>query len=167
MAPEIDEQTKHTWRRKRNDHSAGGVAYRAIPGDGFEIALIATRGGTRWQLPKGTCERGETAEQTAMREVAEEVGLKTACECFLHAIEYWYWDTYRKETPELVHKRVDFFLLRVTGGELTDASFEVDSTAWFTPAQALQVLTFTSEQTVVQLAMERLERPPGGSCGQG
>ena len=122
----------------------------------LEIALIATRSGTRWQLPKGTCESGENAEQTALREVAEEVGLQTACEGFLQTIEYWYWDTYRKETPELVRKQVDFFLLRVIGGELSDASIEVDGVAWFTAADALQVLTFPGEREVVQAALYRL-----------
>lgn len=169
---QITDEIKRTWRRRRHDHSAGGVAYRWLEGsqaaagvqdgmrdarwEALEIALIATRSGTRWQLPKGTCESGETAEQTALREVLEEVGLQTECEGFLQAIEYWYWDTYRKETPELVHKRVDFFLLRVTGGELSDASIEVDSTAWFTPADALRVLTFPGEREVVQTALARL-----------
>ena len=158
MPMQITDEIKRTWRRRREDHSAGGVAWRnnGETGAVLEIALIATRSGTRWQLPKGTCEPGETAEQTALREVLEEVGLQTVCEGFLHAIEYWYWDTYRKETPELVHKRVDFFLLRVVGGELSDTSIEVDSTAWFTPADALTVLTFPGERGVVQAALERL-----------
>ncbi len=155
MLMEITEEIKRTWRRRRNDYSAGGVAYRRA-GAELEIALIATRSGTRWQLPKGTCESGETSEQTALREVAEEVGLVTACDCFLQAIDYWYWDTYRKETPELVHKRVDFYLLRVVGGELNDSSIEVDSTAWFQPVEALNVLTFLGERDVVQAAIAKL-----------
>jgi 8-oxo-dGTP pyrophosphatase MutT (NUDIX family) len=155
MLMEITEEIKRTWRRRRNDYSAGGVAYRRA-GAELEIALIATRSGTRWQLPKGTCESGETSEQTALREVAEEVGLVTACDCFLQAIDYWYWDTYRKETPELVHKRVDFYLLRVVGGELNDSSIEVDSTAWFQPDEALNVLTFLGERDVVQAAIAKL-----------
>jgi 8-oxo-dGTP pyrophosphatase MutT (NUDIX family) len=155
MLMEITEEIKRSWRRRRNDYSAGGVAYRRA-GDDLEIALIATRSGTRWQLPKGTCESGETSEQTALREVAEEVGLTTACDCFLQAIDYWYWDTYRKETPELVHKRVDFYLLRVVGGVLNDSSIEVDSTAWFRPAEALNVLTFLGERNVVQAAIAKL-----------
>jgi 8-oxo-dGTP pyrophosphatase MutT (NUDIX family) len=155
MLLEITEEVKRTWRRRREDFSAGGVAYRRNGGD-WEIALIATRSGTRWQLPKGTCESGESSEQTALREVAEEVGLLTICECFLQAIEYWYWDTYRKETPELVHKRVDFFLLRVVGGELNDNSIEVDGTAWFRIQEALDVLTFLGERAVVQAARDWL-----------
>jgi 8-oxo-dGTP pyrophosphatase MutT (NUDIX family) len=157
MLIEITEEIQRTWRRRRNDYSAGGVAYRRA-GDDVEIALIATRSGTRWQLPKGTCESGETSEQTALREVAEEVGLTTSCEAFLQSIDYWYWDTYRKETPELVHKRVDFYLLRVTGGELTDNSIEVDSTAWFRLNDALDVLTFLGERDVVRAAADLLNQ---------
>ncbi len=61
-------------------------------------------------------------------------------------------------TPELVHKQVDFYLLRVVGGELSDASIEIDSAAWFTATQALAVLTFPGEQQTLQLAIEQLER---------
>src|SRR5262249_26106804 len=139
------------------DHSSGGVAYRRLAESGrLEIALIATHSGQRWQLPKGSQEAGETSVETAIREVEEEVGLKTVNEAFLQAIDYWYWDTYRKEIPELVHKIVDFYLLRVVGGTLSDASHEVDAVGWFTPTQAMQILTFAGEQSVVQMASEIL-----------
>ncbi len=143
--------------RVRSAHSAGGVAYRRVPTDQGEIvqvALIATAGGTRWQLPKGTIEAGETPEQTAVREVEEETGLKTVPEAFLKTTEYWYWDTYGKTEPVLVHKKVDYFLLRVVGGELTDSSFEVDGVGWFTPEEAIQTLTFDDDREVVKLAQQ-------------
>jgi 8-oxo-dGTP pyrophosphatase MutT (NUDIX family) len=103
-------------------------------------------------------EAGETPEQTAIREVEEEVGLQTVSEGFLKTIDYWYWDTYRKEVPELVHKKVDFYLLRMVGGELSDASHEVDSVGWFTVAQAAQALTFDGEKAVLQLAYSKLNQ---------
>lgn len=157
QAPEITPGVQETWRRRREDFSAGGVAYRRVPNGGIEAALIATSGGTRWQLPKGTCEAGETLEQTALREVEEEVGLQTVNEGFLKSIEYWYWDTYRRERePELVHKRVDFFLLRMVGGALSDASYEVDGVGWFTLEQAADLLTYRGEREVIRLAAEKL-----------
>lgn len=155
--PEISELTKRTWRKTRRDRSAGGVAYR-IPAESGEVqvALIATRGGARWQLPKGTCEPSESLLQTALREVAEEAGLKTEYQAFLKTIDYWYWDTYRKQVPELVHKSVDFFLLRVVGGVLSDACHEVDAAGWFTIPEALGLLTYPGEIEVVRLAQEYL-----------
>jgi 8-oxo-dGTP pyrophosphatase MutT (NUDIX family) len=156
--PEISADTKKNWQQTRKDHSAGGVAYQRVSGsDEIEVALIATHGGERWQLPKGTFESGETSIQTAIREVEEEVGLRTASQAFLQTIEYWYWDTYRKVVPELVHKQVDFYLLRVVGGELCGDSYEVDSVGWFTLDQAAQLLTFEGEKRVLQLAREWLE----------
>lgn len=153
--PEITELTKRTWQRIRRDRSAGGVAYRRASGD-VEIALIATRGGARWQLPKGTCELAELPLQTAIREVAEEVGLETEHQAFLKTIDYWYWDTYRKQIPELVHKSVEFYLLRVVGGVLSDACHEIDGAGWFTVEDALCQLTFSGEAEVVRLAQEFL-----------
>jgi 8-oxo-dGTP diphosphatase len=142
--------------RTRQDHSSGGVAYRRTGDGGLEVALIATHGGQRWQLPKGSVETGESAEEAAIREVEEEAGLQTVAEAFLKTIDYWYWDTYRKLIPERVHKKVDFFLLRVVGGELSDASYEVDSVGWFTTDHALATLTFAGEKEVVQMAIEML-----------
>ena len=157
VAPEITPDVLSSWPHRREDHSAGGVTFRrGVDVPSYEVALIATRGGTRWQLPKGACEADESSEQTAMREVEEEVGLLTTVEEFLTAIEYWYWDTFRRTVPELVHKRVDFFLLRTVGGVLSDKSFEIDSAGWFAPDQALGLLTFAGEREVMELAIERL-----------
>jgi 8-oxo-dGTP pyrophosphatase MutT (NUDIX family) len=154
--PAISSHTKRTWPHRRYDHSAGGVAYRRLAGGVVEIALIATHGGARWQLPKGSVEPGESAEQTAVREVEEEAGLLTVVEAFLKTIDYWYWDTYRKEMPELVHKQVDFYLLAMVGGELSDASYEVDGVGWYTLEEAEHTLTFSGEKEVLRFAMNLL-----------
>ena len=167
--PEITEEVKRTYHSIRCAYSSGGVAYQPLDSpDGhaddnghvepqIKIALIATRGRTCWQLPKGTREAGESSIDTAIREVEEEVGLWTKQEAFLKTVEYWYWDTYRKDVPDLVHKQVDFYLLGVTGGELSDASYEVDGVGWFTPAEAMREMTFEGERLVVQLALESLK----------
>jgi 8-oxo-dGTP pyrophosphatase MutT (NUDIX family) len=162
--PPINAETKRTWTHRRSDYSAGGVAWRVAmlkgveesgilhadsAGARFEVALIATRGGTRWQLPKGTREPGESAEATALREVEEEVGLKTTIDRFLRTVEYWYWDTWQRTPAVLVQTRVDFYLQRVVGGELSDTSIEVDGTGWFTLEEALALLTFSGEREVI------------------
>ena len=51
-------------------HSAGGVIYN----DEGRVLFIYRRG--FWDLPKGKTEPGETLEQTAIREISEETGLK-------------------------------------------------------------------------------------------
>ena len=143
----------------RESYSAGGVPFRRAEisdacAGGVQVALIATAGGRRWQLPKGMLEPGEEAVQAAIREVEEETGLRTVVEVFLRTVEYSYTDTYRREIPETVHKRVDFYLLRVVGGELSDLSFEVDGVVWATPEEALRKLTFSGERECVRQALE-------------
>ncbi len=154
--PPITDEIKRTWRRSRLDSSSGGVAFRSSSSGVVEIALIATRGGQRWQLPKGSCETGETSIQTALREVEEEVGLQTKPVKFLQMIDFWYWDTYRKEVPELVHKQVDFWLLEVVDGVISDASHEVDDASWYPIQEALEVLTFPGERRVTAQAASEL-----------
>jgi len=160
--PKITEEVKQSWQYVRQDFSAGGIAYRPINSqasghNGIRVALIATRGRRRWQLPKGTCEQGETALETAIREVWEEVGLTTAYEAKLKRVEYWYWDTHRRRVAELVHKQVDFYLLRVIGGCLTDDCIEIDCAGWFTPKRALDFMTFDNERELLQMALAKLK----------
>jgi 8-oxo-dGTP pyrophosphatase MutT (NUDIX family) len=54
--------------------TSGGIVFRNI-GKGMEILLIQDAK-DRWTNPKGHIEEGETAQQTAKREIAEEAGLE-------------------------------------------------------------------------------------------
>lgn len=142
---------------ERTCHSAGGVAYRCVETPGaskpqVQIALIATAGGRRWQLPKGRLRPGEHPRQAAVREVREETGLRTVAESFLRRIEFTYLDTYRR-APERVHKKVDIYLLRVVGGVLTDRSREVEGVCWCTPQEALERLTHPNERECIRCAL--------------
>src|ERR1700694_212158 len=56
--------------------TAGGVVYRYhVKTHEIEILLIQDAK-NRWTIPKGHIEEGETAKQTAEREVREETGLQ-------------------------------------------------------------------------------------------
>ncbi|RXR48318.1 NUDIX domain-containing protein, partial [Mycobacterium tuberculosis] len=70
-----------TRMRTVHETSAGGLVIDGIDGprDAQVAALIGRvdrRGRLLWSLPKGHIELGETAEQTAIREVAEETGIR-------------------------------------------------------------------------------------------
>jgi 8-oxo-dGTP pyrophosphatase MutT (NUDIX family) len=130
-------------RDRRTAYSAGGVIYRN-EGGGFEVALIATNEGRRWGLPKGHVRRGEAAEAAAVREVAEETGLHGDVERHLATIEYWF-----RAGPTRIHKYVDFFLLRYTGGTLVPQQAEVDDARWFPLQEALHLASFDRERDVL------------------
>lgn len=55
--------------------SAGGIV-RNVINDKIYIVLIRETERPNWLLPKGHQEKGETIEQTAIREVKEETGLE-------------------------------------------------------------------------------------------
>src|SRR3982751_5572377 len=58
------------------EFTAGGMVFRRTGGKGkIDILMIPDRKG-RWTIPKGHVEEGESFEQTAVREVGEETGLK-------------------------------------------------------------------------------------------
>ena len=133
---------------RRIAYSAGGVIYRAN-GVGFDVALIATNSGRRWGLPKGHVRHGEAAEAAAVREIAEETGLRGDVLRHLATIEYWF-----RAGPTRIHKYVDFFLLRYTGGALVPQQAEVDDARWFPLDEALMLASFDRERDVLEQVLE-------------
>ena len=116
--------------RTVHETSAGGLVIDGIDGpkDSQVAALIGRidrRGRMLWSLPKGHIELGETAEQTAIREVAEETGIQGSVLAALGSIDYWFVTEGRR-----VHKTVHHYLMRFLGGELSDEDVEVSEVAW-------------------------------------
>lgn len=144
----------------RHTHSAGGIAYRFERNQvdsRIQVAIIATdKECRRWQLPKGRLYPSEESLAAALREVEEETGLETEFELFLKTVQYQYFDTYAREIPEKVYKKVDFYLLRVVGGRLSDQSVEVQKVEWATANEALARLAYDGERDCVELALEYL-----------
>jgi 8-oxo-dGTP pyrophosphatase MutT (NUDIX family) len=138
----------------RSEVSAGGVVYRRED-DAIDLALAARRtrrGQLAWGLAKGAIERGESDEQAAVREVLEETGLRAAVEADLGDIRYFYvWEGVR------VRKRVHFFLMRATGGDVADHDSEMEDVRWFPLRTAIKRAAYKGERDVIQRAAKRLE----------
>jgi 8-oxo-dGTP pyrophosphatase MutT (NUDIX family) len=134
--------------------SAGGVVCRRSPAGQLEVALIATREGQRWGLPKGLVEEGEALEETALREVREETGLAAEALERLEPIEYWYWWSEDGEKVRY-HKKVYYFLMAYRGGDVARHDFEVDDVRWFPIEEAIERASFRSERDVLQQVIDR------------
>ena len=113
------------------------------------MAMIATRGKTRWGLPKGAVSEGETSEQAALREVLEETGLEAEILKPLDTIEYFF-----RAGDTLIRKRVDFYLMRYVGGELTPQLSEVDDVEWVELSEAVGRSSFDSERKLLESVLQ-------------
>jgi 8-oxo-dGTP pyrophosphatase MutT (NUDIX family) len=137
----------------RSEVSAGGVVYRRSE-DGVEMALAARRtrrGELVWGLAKGAIEPDESDEQAAVREVREETGLEAEVESDLGDIRYFYvWEGVR------VRKRVHFFLMRATGGDVADHDTEMEDVRWFPMRVARKRAAYRGEREVIERATAQL-----------
>lgn len=138
----------------RDQVSAGGVAFRRA-GSGLEMVIVSVKPSLRWQLPKGIVDPGETPEVTAVREVREEGGVETRPLGLLETIEYWYQRVqYGRQIR--YHKFVHFYLLEYVSGDVADHDHEIAEARWVSFEQALEMLAFKSERSVVEKARDRL-----------
>ena len=136
----------------KREFSAGGVLVRRRNGQ-WMIGAIRPGGkppGT-WALPKGRIGPGESAEETALREVEEETGARGRTLGKLGDTQYWFnWD------GERVFKVVSFFLVQYEGGTLGDLAesfrHEVDEVRWLPLADAPALMTYKGEREVVEKA---------------
>ncbi|HZG84708.1 NUDIX hydrolase [Paenibacillus sp.] len=110
--------------------SAGGVVFRKHDGR-IEIQLIQDRYG-RTSLPKGKMEPGETVEQTALREILEETGIRGTIREPLALIQY----QYKHPDKGLVDKEVHYYLVEASEGELVAQVEEIRGVDWFEPLAA-------------------------------
>jgi 8-oxo-dGTP pyrophosphatase MutT (NUDIX family) len=128
--------------------SAGGVVFR-FRNDRAEIVLVARPATNLWALPKGTPEPGESLEETARREVSEETGLHVAIVQPLADIEYSF---PKPRGAGRVDKVVHHFLMTPNGGDVTNHDHEYDLVAWYGVDEALRLMTYDNERSVVQRA---------------
>jgi 8-oxo-dGTP pyrophosphatase MutT (NUDIX family) len=139
----------------RREFSAGGVLVRRMAGRSW-LAAIRPRGKPEgiWALPKGLIE-GESAEETALREIEEETGCRGESRGKLGDVRYVY-----TLHGERIFKVVSFFLVRYTGGRIDDipTAFrkEVAEARWLPLEEAPRLLAYKGEREMAQKALMML-----------
>ncbi len=138
----------HAYAKRVDEVSAGGLV---IDTTGKLGLLIGRRdqkdaSGQRilWSLPKGHIEEGETPEQAALREVAEETGIHSEIEKSLGVIDFWFMAGGKR-----IHKTVHHYLFRESGGLLAAQESEVDEVAWFPLNEIVDKLAYPDEKKLI------------------
>ena len=139
------------------EFSAGAVLVRRLRGR-WRLAAIRPGGkpeGT-WALPKGNIGRGESPEETAVREVTEETGLVGRSVGKLGDVRY----VYTRRGGERVFKVVSFYLLRYLRGRIDDVApafrREVAEACWLPLEEAQRLLSYPGEREMAQKALAML-----------
>ena len=123
------------------------------------FAAVRPRGRTPpvWALPKGLVDAGETPAETAVREVAEETGLRGRLEGKLGDVRY----VYTRRGGERVFKVVSFYLLRYRRGRIGELppgmEIEVEEARWLPLDDASHLLAYGGEREMAERACALLE----------
>ena len=141
--------------------SAGGLVFRET-GDLVETLLCArARPGYQgedapltWRLPKGTPERGETVEQTALREVQEETGVHVNVLAPITSIRYFF---VGHDDGIRYDKTVYFYLMEPMGGSTSDHDAEFDVVEWWNYEEAVELLEYDNEREVLEAARSLID----------
>ena len=140
---------KNYRRAKRVDEvSAGGLVINVTGEFGLLIGRIDIKDSSRerllWSLPKGHIEEGETPEQAALREVAEETGIESEIARELGVIDFWFMASGKR-----IHKTVHHYLFREVGGKLAPQITEVDEVKWFPLTEIVERLAYPDEKKLI------------------
>lgn len=159
--PKFD-KFKHYFNRRRpqiqeivREPTAGGVIFRRNKESGGIEILLIQDAKERWTIPKGHIEQGESAQQTAKREIAEEAGLDNVeVICWLGKIHFRY-----RRIDKLVLMTTQIYLVRANGD--TNAIKKEDwmkGIKWFKFSEALDLIEYEDIGRIMLLAMKKIRQ---------
>jgi 8-oxo-dGTP pyrophosphatase MutT (NUDIX family) len=139
---------KRPYAKRVDEVSAGGLVIDTSGTKGLLIGRRDLKDQSRerllWSLPKGHIEAGETPEQAAIREVAEETGIESEISRALGVIDFWFMAGGKR-----IHKTVHHYLFKEVGGELAPQVSEVDDVAWFPLEEIIEKLAYPDEKKLI------------------
>ncbi|MEM4637784.1 MAG: NUDIX domain-containing protein [Candidatus Woesearchaeota archaeon] len=124
------------------EKSCGAVVYKKDSEIKYLLVKQLKKYGHHWGFPKGKVEPGETEEETAIREVFEETGIKIIIlPGFYEYIDYL--------TINGTEKKVIFFVGKATNNKIIMDKREIEEAEWFTFDEAMEKITFNNSKEIL------------------
>lgn len=135
--------------------TAGGVIFRRNEKSKAVEILLIQDAKDRWTIPKGHIEEGESARQTAEREVQEETGLaKVKVMNWLGKINFRY-----RRGSSLVLMTTEIFLIQALGNT-DDIKPEdwMNGIKWFPAPEALDKIEYEDIGKIMLLGLKKIRQ---------
>ncbi len=135
--------------------TAGGIVFRPDKtGQDIEILLIQDSKG-RWTIPKGHIEKGETAKQTAVREIGEESGLfHIKLLSWLGKIHFQY-----RRVDKLVLMTTQIYLVRaLDDAEIPTKEQWMKGIKWFKFNDAIDAIEYEDIEKLMLVARNKIRQ---------
>lgn len=133
--------------------TAGGIVFRFTPDQKDIEILLIQDSKNRWTIPKGHIEPGETAKQTAIREIGEEAGLfHIQVLTWLGKIHFKY-----RRIDKLVLMTTQIYLVRSL--DKTEAPTKekwMHGIKWFSFADALEAIEYEDIEKLILIAKKKI-----------
>ena len=157
-APKFDRFKKYLGKHKPSiqeivrEPTSGGIVFRHGKTGDLEILLIQDAK-DRWTIPKGHIEEGETALQTARREIGEEAGLTDVDMLgWLGKIHFRY-----RRLDRLVLMTTQIYLVRAKGDTNAIQKEEwMNGIKWFKFTDALEEIEYEDIAKLILKAKTRI-----------
>jgi 8-oxo-dGTP diphosphatase len=127
--------------------ASGGVVIDRSDEKGERVLIVHRPRYDDWSWPKGKAKQSETIEETAVREVMEETGIR--CRIIRKLGEARYPITSRKGAP--VQKTVYYYLMEPISGRLTVTGDETDEVEWVSIEEARRRLSYDYDRRMLEM----------------
>lgn len=137
---------------QQREFSAGGVVFRR-ENEEYSFALVLDAY-NKWTFPKGHIENNEDKEKAALREVAEEIGLRDCASLgYLGSIDIKVNEPNKRPVPKTIY----YYLIEAKDKELQITKEpEVKEAKWMSQAEALKNIGYENAAEVFNSALKKL-----------
>ncbi len=160
FSEQINERFKKYFIRRKpsiqevvREPTAGGIVFRRSADTNEVQILLIQDAKDRWTIPKGHIEEGETAKETAGREIMEETGLQEMnVLSWLGKIHFRY-----RRQQSLVLMTTQIYLVFAKGDTNALKKEEwMNGIGWFNVHEALDMIEYEDIGKLILLAMKKI-----------